>query len=79
MDLTITLLDCEIESLMTERLTPDETLESVIHRQLLPIVERTISQKFSDLNVFYAGLATLDKVSVLADLETLRETRVKKA
>jgi hypothetical protein len=78
MDLTITLSDTEVEALQLEMLTPDETLEQVVHRQISPIVGRLVSMKFTDLISYYTSQDIIAKSEIISDLEALRTARLKR-
>ena len=68
---TVTLSDIEVEALMEERLSPTETIADVIHRQLSPIVERLVSNKFLTLKAQYDALPLEGRAAILATLENL--------
>jgi len=75
MDITISLSDIEVAALVAEQLDANESLDSVIRRQLVPLVTRLISQQFTALKVQYDSLPLEQQVAVLSDLQTLATAR----
>lgn len=77
MNLTITLTDIEVAALASEQLTAQETLESVLRRQIIPLTERLLAGRFDTLLTGFKTLDTADKADILATLETIAATRKK--
>lgn len=70
MDITITLTDDEVLGLKGEQ-QGGESLDSVLHRLISPLVERNVSEKFKILLVRFEAAPIAKKAQVIGLLEKM--------